>query len=104
MGIKKEYEKFFDRKKDDLCVHSADDVIEFVKHYNSLKRGFKRGDEVYVRTTEKSLPQKAIYIRKNNVLKKSILKFKHVVIIEGTTHEQPVMLCKLVKIPNQEYR
>jgi hypothetical protein len=104
MGIKKEYEKFFDRKKDDLCVHSTDDVIEFVKHYNSLKRGFKRGDEVYAKDTEESLPQKAIYVKKLNVLKKGVLIFRHIVIKEGTTNQQNVLLCKLVKNPNQEYR
>ena len=37
MNIKKEYEKFFDRKKNDLCVHDAEDVIAFAKHYQALQ-------------------------------------------------------------------
>ena len=37
MNIKKEYEKFFERKKNDLCVHDAEDVIEFAKHYQALQ-------------------------------------------------------------------
>ncbi len=37
MNIKKEYEKFFERKKNDLCVHNAEDVIEFTKHYQALQ-------------------------------------------------------------------
>jgi hypothetical protein len=37
MNIKKEYEKFFERKKTDLCVHNTEDVIEFAKHYQALQ-------------------------------------------------------------------
>ena len=37
MDIKKEYEKFFDRKKNDLCVHDAEDVIAFAKYYQALQ-------------------------------------------------------------------
>jgi len=37
MDIKKEYEKFFERKKNDLCVHDAEDVIAFAKHYQALQ-------------------------------------------------------------------
>ena len=37
MNIKKEYEKFFKRKKNDLCVHDAEDVIAFTKHYQALQ-------------------------------------------------------------------
>ena len=37
MNIKKEYEKFFERKKNDLCVHDAEDVIAFAKHYQALQ-------------------------------------------------------------------
>ena len=37
MNIKKEYEKFFERKKNDLCVHDAEDVITFAKHYHALQ-------------------------------------------------------------------
>lgn len=37
MEIKKEYEKFFDRKKNDLCVHDAKDVIAFAKHCQELQ-------------------------------------------------------------------
>ena len=37
MNIKKEYEKFFDRKKNNLCVHDAEDVIAFAKHYQALQ-------------------------------------------------------------------
>jgi hypothetical protein len=37
MKIKKEYEKFFDRKKNDLCVHDAEDVIAFAEHYQALQ-------------------------------------------------------------------
>lgn len=37
MNIKKEYEKFFERKKNDLCVHDAEDVITFAKHYQALQ-------------------------------------------------------------------
>ena len=37
MKIKKEYEKFFERKKNHLCVHDAEDVIEFAKHYQALQ-------------------------------------------------------------------
>ena len=37
MDIKKEYEKFFERKKNDLCVHDAEDAIAFAKHYQALQ-------------------------------------------------------------------
>ena len=37
MNIKKEYEKFFERKKNDLCVHDAEDVIAFAEHYQALQ-------------------------------------------------------------------
>lgn len=37
MDIKKEYEKFFERKKNDLCVHDAEDVIAFAEHYQALQ-------------------------------------------------------------------
>lgn len=37
MDIKKEYEKFFERKKNDICVHDAEDVITFAKHYHALQ-------------------------------------------------------------------
>ena len=37
MNIKKEYEKFFERKKNDLCVHDAEDIIAFAEHYHTLQ-------------------------------------------------------------------
>lgn len=37
MNIKKEYEKFFERKKNDLYVHDAEDVISFDEHYQALQ-------------------------------------------------------------------
>ena len=37
MNAKKEYEKFFERKKTDLCVHNTEDVIDFAKHYQALQ-------------------------------------------------------------------
>jgi hypothetical protein len=37
MGVKKEYEKFFKRKKNDLCIHNSEDVIMFAKYYQTLQ-------------------------------------------------------------------
>ena len=37
MEVEKEYEKFFERKKNDLCVHDAEDAIAFAKHYQALQ-------------------------------------------------------------------
>ena len=65
MNIKKEYEKFFERKKNDLCVHDAEDVIAFAKHYQALQllqtgvmqRYFHPfvGAGILIKETEKSL-------------------------------------------------
>jgi hypothetical protein len=38
MGIRKEYKKYFGRQIKDECVHNAEDVIEFAKHYQALSQ------------------------------------------------------------------